>query len=347
MHEGELFICGRLKDMMIIGGRNYYPADIEAVVEAASAKVRTGCVAAFMVDKGADGEGIAVVAEPRRANDLPDLEAICREIRKRCQIEVDSLAIVPHGTIPKTSSGKIARQSCRRSWAAGEVRVIASRKRPTRPGVDGVLDDLLNRVDVEGYEERTLADLGIDSLTLVELSLHLEQLLDAPGAAGRGRAAETWSDLRILQAITVGELRAFVGAYAASGEVPQIAPELIEARLESIDRDELQRMREDARLPAEIVPAPAPAEVLPDATVLLTGATGFLGSFLLEALLRLTEYRVVTLVRAGDADHARARTELALERTGLLDGRLRDAFDSRVRALAGDPGPTAPRAPTG
>jgi thioester reductase-like protein len=338
MHDGELFICGRLKDMMIIGGRNYYPADIEAVVEAASPKVRTGCVAAFAVDKGPDGEGIAVVAEPRRANDLPDLEEICREIRKRCQIEVDVLAVVPHGTIAKTSSGKIARQSCRSSWELGEVRIIASRERTPRPGVDEVLEDLLNRFDVEGYEERTLADLGIDSLTLVELSLHLERLFDSPGAAGGGRAAETWSDLRILQAITVGELRAFVGAFAASGEIPQIAPELLEARLESIDRGELARMRDDARLPAHIVPTPtpAPATVPPDATVLLTGATGFLGSFLLEALLRLTQYRVVTLVRATSADHARARTESALERTGLLDERLRDAFDARVRVLPGD-----------
>ena len=333
MHDGELFLCGRLKDMIIIGGRNYYPADIEAVVEAASPKVRTGCVAAFAVDNGSDGEGIVVVAESRRASDLPDIEEICREIRKRCQIEVDVLAIVPHGTITKTSSGKIARQSCRRSWELGEVRVIASRERASRPGVDDVLDDLLNRFDVEGYEERTLADLGIDSLTLVELSLHLERLFDSPGAAGAGRA-ETWWDLRILQAITVGELRAFVGAFAASGKIPQIAPGLIEARLESIDRGELARMRDDARLPAGIVPAPA--TVAADATVLLTGATGFLGSFLLEALLRLTDYRVVTLVRATSPDHARARTESALERTGLLDERLRDAFDARVRALRGD-----------
>ncbi len=334
LHDGELFICGRLKDMMIIGGRNYYPADIEAVVEAASPKVRSGCVAAFAVDKGSDGEGIAVIAESRRANDLPDLEEICREIRKRCQVEVDVLALVPHGTITKTSSGKIARQLCRRSWELGEVRVIASRERASRPGVDGVLDDLLNRFDVDGYEEWTLADLGIDSLTLVELSLHLERMFASPGAAGSGRAAEAWSDLRILQAITVGELRAFVGAFAASGEIPQIAPELIEARLESIDRGELARMREDARLPAEIVPVPA--TVPAGATVLLTGATGFLGSFLLEALLRLTDYRIVALVRATGADHARSRTESALERTGLLDTRLREAFDARVRALPGD-----------
>lgn len=330
VHDGELFVCGRLKDMMIVGGRNYYPADIEAVVEAASPTVRSGCVAAFAVDKGREGEGIVVLAEARRANDLPDLEALCREIRKRCQVEVDVLALVPHGTISKTSSGKIARQSCRRSWELGEVRVIASRERTPR-NVDEVLDDLLNRFDVEGYEERTLADLGIDSLTLVELSIHVERLI----ASGGDVASETWSDLRILQTITVGELRAFVAAFAAGGEVPQVAPDLIEARLQSIDRQELAHMRADARLPAGLAPVPA-AVATGGATVLLTGVTGFLGSFLLEALLRLTEYRVVTLVRATSADHARGRVEAALDRTGLLDGWLRDAFDARVRAVPGD-----------
>ena len=60
-HEGELFICGRLKDLVIVGGRNCYPADIEAVIERASPKVRLGCVAAFGVDRQDQGEGIVVL----------------------------------------------------------------------------------------------------------------------------------------------------------------------------------------------------------------------------------------------------------------------------------------------
>lgn len=334
LHDGELFLCGRLKDMMIVGGRNYYPADLEAVVEAASSKVRSGCVVAFAVDKGSDGEGIAVIAEARRGNDLPDLAAICREIRKRCQVDVDVMAIVPHGTVTKTSSGKIARQLCRRRWELGEIRVIASRQRPARAGVNDALEQLLHRFDFDGYEERTLADLGIDSLTLVDLSLHLEGVFAATGQADGRPAAEAWSDLRVLQAITVGELRSFAAALSTGVEVPEIAPDLLEARLETIDRDELARMKGDARLPPDIVPRPA--RVDDDATVLLTGATGFLGAFLLESLLRLTRYQVVVLVRAGNAEHARARAESALERTGLFDAQLRAAFAARVRAVAGD-----------
>jgi thioester reductase-like protein len=336
LHDGELFICGRLKDMIIVGGRNFYPADIEAVVEEASAKVRPACVAAFAMDLGAAGEGIAVIAEARRGNDLPDLDALCRAIRTRCQVDVDLLAIVPHGAIAKTSSGKIARQLCRRQWDAGAIQAIAVRRRTAEPrAADQVLEELLARFDVEGYDERTLADLGVDSLTLVELSLHLEELCESRGLASRTRATDLWSDLRILQAATIGELRALVTVSAETGELRELAPELLDARLEVIERDEIARMRDDARLPADVAPRPAPA-VDPAGTVLLTGGTGFLGSFVLESLLRLTNCGIVALARAGDADHLRRRLESALERTALLGPSLRAAFDARVRIVAGD-----------
>jgi thioester reductase-like protein len=69
---------------------------------------------------------------------------------------------------------------------------------------------------------------------------------------------------------------------------------------------------------------------------LLTGATGFLGAFMLAALLRLTDRDIVTVVRAEDSEHAVARTVAALERTGLFDARLRRDFTRRVVALPGD-----------
>lgn len=66
MHGGELFICGRLKDLIIVGGRNYYPQDIEATAEASSDLLRPGCSAAFTIDPThGGGEEVALVAELR------------------------------------------------------------------------------------------------------------------------------------------------------------------------------------------------------------------------------------------------------------------------------------------
>jgi len=70
--------------------------------------------------------------------------------------------------------------------------------------------------------------------------------------------------------------------------------------------------------------------------LLLTGGTGFLGSFLLEALLRLTDHEIVVLARAEDDGHARARVESALHKTGLMDASLCERFETRVTAMCGD-----------
>ena len=68
LHHGELFICGRIKDLIIVGGRNYYPQDIEATAQSVVDSLRPGCVAAFSVDPvGASGDDVALVAELREA----------------------------------------------------------------------------------------------------------------------------------------------------------------------------------------------------------------------------------------------------------------------------------------
>jgi thioester reductase-like protein len=334
-HEGELFICGRLKDLVIVGGRNYYPADVEAVIERASPKVRLGCVAAFGVDRQDQSEGIVVLVEAHRANDLPDLEGLARAVRKHCHVELDMLVLVPHGTIIKTSSGKIGRQACRRAWESGAVAVLASRVPAPRAAASSPLEELLDRFDAEEVDDRrTLADLGVDSLTLVELSRRLERIWRDAHPSGDQQTDDALFDLRVLQAATLGELRAFVKEFTVGRSVPELARGLYLARQASIDANQVRLMRADARLSLDIRPQPARRD--PDGRVLLTGGTGFLGSFMLEALLRLTDYEIVVPARAEDDDHARERVESALHKTGLLDASLRERFDARVSARRGD-----------
>src|SRR5262249_30574377 len=160
------------------------------------------------------------------------------------------------------------------------------------------------------------AELGIDSLTLVQLSLYIEGLCKTQGLLSDPAFSERLFDLRVLQTVTVGEIQMLLSAWNNQEQVQaphagaaQGMAEIQHAyheRLQAIEQAESQRMRQDAVLPADI----APQGQLRGGgnTVVLTGATGFFGAFLLEALLRLTEYDVVTLVRATDAAHARTRT---------------------------------------
>ncbi|WP_431969893.1 HAD-IIIC family phosphatase [Nocardia sp. bgisy134] len=121
---GELFVTGRRKDLLIVDGRNHYPQDIEETVEAAHDAVRAGCVAAFSVDVGVDGEQPVVVAEVR-GEDPGEQAAIEGSVRAAVAadhgIGLAAVLLIRPGTIFKTSSGKIQRSACRAAYLSGEL----------------------------------------------------------------------------------------------------------------------------------------------------------------------------------------------------------------------------------
>ncbi|MEU2256785.1 HAD-IIIC family phosphatase [Nocardia xishanensis] len=124
LSSGELFVTGRRKDLLIVDGRNHYPQDIEETVEAAHDAVRAGCVAAFSVDVGPDGEQPVVVAEVR-GEDPGELAAIEGAVRAAVAAEhgigLAAVLLIRPGTIFKTSSGKIQRSACRAAYLSGEL----------------------------------------------------------------------------------------------------------------------------------------------------------------------------------------------------------------------------------
>ncbi len=125
--DGELYLTGRIKDLIIIDGRNHYPHDIETTVSDASSAVRTGYVAAFSAPgaglNGASGEQVVVVAERAAGAGRVGLEAVADTVRaavsRHHQIRLADLRLVAAGTIPRTTSGKLARGACRAEYLAG------------------------------------------------------------------------------------------------------------------------------------------------------------------------------------------------------------------------------------
>jgi len=143
LKDGELFVTGRLKDLIIIGGRNLYPHDIELTVEQSHPAIRPGCCAAFSVDV-ADEERLIVIAEVERryqpadrcpqdgeAHSFPkvrpllDVEVVVRSIRRAVAEEHDvrvyRVALLRAGRIPKTPSGKVQRRVCQASFLDGTL----------------------------------------------------------------------------------------------------------------------------------------------------------------------------------------------------------------------------------
>lgn len=144
-HDGDLYITGRVKDLVIIDGRNHYPQDLEYSAQEATKALRTGFVAAFSVpanqlpdevfenahaglkrDAGDTSEQLVIVGErapgAHKLDMGPIADAIRAAIAVRHGVTVRDVLLTPAGAIPRTSSGKIGRRACRSAYLDGTLR---------------------------------------------------------------------------------------------------------------------------------------------------------------------------------------------------------------------------------
>jgi acyl-CoA synthetase (AMP-forming)/AMP-acid ligase II len=137
LRDGRLFVTGRLKDLIVIDGRNHHPQDLELSVEMSHPMLRTGCTAAFSVESPGSGEEAVIVAEATAA--VSDPAAITARIRSAISeghgLALRDVVLVEPGTIPKTSSGKIQRRASRAAYLEGKLAVIGRADGPTPVGV--------------------------------------------------------------------------------------------------------------------------------------------------------------------------------------------------------------------
>jgi len=126
--DGELFISGRLKDLIIIHGRNYYPQDIEYLAETSHPVLRSNASAAFSVDVEEEEKLVIVAEVERTAIRNLDTEAVCDAIRQRIaeelELEVYAIQLLRTASIFKTSSGKIQHKACKEGFLLKSLEVV-------------------------------------------------------------------------------------------------------------------------------------------------------------------------------------------------------------------------------
>jgi acyl-CoA synthetase (AMP-forming)/AMP-acid ligase II len=124
LRDGRLYVTGRLRDLIVIDGRNHYPADIEATVEEACPQLRRGRIVAFGAEID-DAEQLVVVAELRSPTSAADLETTRAAVRAAVSeghaVRVHTVALLGRDTVPITSSGKPRRLECRIRFERGEL----------------------------------------------------------------------------------------------------------------------------------------------------------------------------------------------------------------------------------
>jgi len=195
----QLFLCGRLRNIIIVNGANYHGEDLEMVASRAHASIAPGGCAALGL-RSSSGEQIVIVAEPRRATrrqfDAKVAgEAIHRAIAHSFDVAPAEVIFVRIGTLPRTSSGKLRREACRQMVMAGSLTAIGRWQRRERPDdehavLDGTAAARVHRLIVaelarvlgRGEDflctDETFPELGLDSKDLFQLADRLSVALD-------------------------------------------------------------------------------------------------------------------------------------------------------------------------
>jgi thioester reductase-like protein len=339
--DGELFVCGRIKDMIILRGQNYYPQDIENVVEKASGLIRHSCVAAFQVHEDTE-PALAIVAEVKNPNSLPDARKIAAAVRSYLNVEVALISFIAPRAIPRTSSGKIMRHKAKQMWLDGQFSVLSEFSREKDAGAtdsasesQSSFDVLKARYNLTGNESYNLVEAGLDSLDLVVFMHELKELLKDKGAELLARQV----DIGVIQRVSVADL------FRLAEHLERAPEDAINELRQSLGvfRDE-QRAAEKEMMSKDRVltfTPPKPASLSHPQTlnhVFLTGGTGFMGPFFIKSLLEQTRAKIYVLVRASDEEQGRQRLKAAMDSMGPCGPGLMHMFEARVIPICGDLG---------
>jgi len=121
--DGELVVCGRIKDVIIVAGRNVFPEDVERAVGELDG-VRAGNVIAFGVQSERRGENLVLVAETKSEDSQLVRKVVSERVREVVGMPAKEIVLVAPGTLPKTSSGKLQRSLCRQRYQAGQLALV-------------------------------------------------------------------------------------------------------------------------------------------------------------------------------------------------------------------------------
>ncbi len=333
--DGELFITGRLKELLIFRGKNYFPQDIELLVAEVAASFGVENVAAFSIES--DGEEVlSVVAELSTPLTEDSYTAAAHSIRLAISAHFDLhshvIGFVEPRTLPISSSGKLQRLLCKDRFSSDQGQFLfrsmpkSSQGNMLRPDIDPIVKGhaYLFKHDGDPHSQRTLEEMGLDSLDLAQLAFDLERRYP--------QFDHQTIELSSLYKATLADCYLLLSQADITLKIEAIQ------RLKQSPADDLNPLiTADSRLDGLSFSATsASPHPLGQKAIFLTGATGFVGSFILAELLSRTNQTIALLVRSQSISEARERIERSLREYRLIGLEDSSALSSRVKYFPGD-----------
>ncbi|MBI4002137.1 MAG: AMP-binding protein, partial [Nitrospira defluvii] len=251
--DGEVFVTGRLKDLLIVRGRNHYPQDIERTVEQCHGLFRAGGAAAFSVQEAGE-EAVVVVQEVERQATALNIDELAGAIRsavsEQHDLHVFAIMFIKAGTLPKTSSGKVQRRACRDQFMKGQLSIIGesrlqpplhlasstvvktedlrllspdARRRQVEQDLCVMIAERLGRKRDAIPCDRPVQLLGLDSLMAAEVLHAVEETFEV-----------SLSLQTLLGGATIGELAATIGdeiLHPGTEPTPDVLPDSTQGNL--------------------------------------------------------------------------------------------------------------------
>lgn len=321
LDQGSLYVTGRLNDIIIIRGRNYYPHDLEDTIHACHPHLQEHGCAIFSIEEQ-DHELLVIVQEIKKGVEALALEEIIKTIRSNVLqvhgIDADVVALVARKSVPKTTSGKTQRLLCKKKYLQGDLNIIcidtfaknlAGEPEKTLHAETADIAQMLHPIFNEDItvldKEKKLSELGVNSFKLGELYYVL--------------STATEKDLSIeflLKDPSLGEIMDLF-----SGKTKELL-------VSHTPIDLVAEFNQYKNMTTHI-------NSLPKATpqhVLLTGGTGFLGAYVLRELLSNTSWQITCLVQAGSHATGISRVIKNMEHYGVWS----PVYYDRIKVVLGN-----------
>ncbi len=332
----DIYICGRLKDTIILRGMNYYPHDIEKVVWKSSKHIRDGHVVAFSSVENKKEELIIVVGV-KNLNVLPNISTIAKTINVKHGITPYKTILINAKDIQKTTSGKIKRYQVKSEYEANTLNIIESHTFDSNIEFvtpSEIIAHLLSKYEFDGLEDDPLYTI-LDSL---DLAILVNELRDYINEKAPEKIIKDL-DPKIIQDMSLNQLNQFSDLML---EESSIGIEWLENHLrelgEKLRKDEQELMMNDSKydLIQKNDSSISTTKKWNEVPILLTGATGFFGPFLLRSLISEGYNDITILIRANSEDHAYKRIQDSLKNVGIEEEVYKSDYFPKIKPVIGD-----------